>query len=126
MEFLNRFPVMDMDLFMLPALILIHREIYGFRPVLSDHPVYVIKKDKTWQKLEFEFPGFGVGTRVGDILPTSFNQQWLLIERYGILVFSVDEKRFIDRTCFYGQKPGWGDCLTGFIPLQRTGKEIYG
>jgi len=58
---------------------------------LCDHPVYEIKKDKTWQMMEFDFTGFGVGTRVGDILPTSFNQQWLLIERYGILVFSVDE-----------------------------------
>lgn len=41
--------------------------------------------------MEFDFTGFGVGTFVGDILPTSFNQQWLLIERYGVLAFSVNE-----------------------------------
>jgi hypothetical protein len=58
---------------------------------LSDHPVYEIRKNKSWQKMEFNFSGFGVGTRVGDILPTSFNQQWLLIERYGVLVFSVNK-----------------------------------
>jgi hypothetical protein len=58
---------------------------------LSDHPVYEIKKNKTWQKMEFDFTGFGVGTFIGDILPTSFNQQWLLIERIGVMVFSVNE-----------------------------------
>jgi hypothetical protein len=58
---------------------------------LSDHPVYEIKKDKTWVKMEFDFSGFGVGERVGEILPTSYNQQWLLIERYGVLVFTVNE-----------------------------------
>jgi len=67
---------------------------------LSDHPVYVIKKDKTWQKMEFDFTEFGVGQRVGDILPTSYNQQWLLIERYGVLVFSVnkDDGSITERT----------------------------
>jgi hypothetical protein len=58
---------------------------------LSDHPVYVIKKDKSWQRIDFNFTGFGVGTRVGDILATSLNQQWLLIERYGVLVFTLNE-----------------------------------
>jgi TSS9, PorZ, N-terminal beta-propeller domain/Two component regulator propeller len=58
---------------------------------LSDHPVYEIKKDKTWVKMVFDYANFGVGTRVGDILPTSYNQQWLLIERDGVLVFSINE-----------------------------------
>ena len=67
---------------------------------LSDHPVYVIRKDKTWKKLEFKYSGFGVGTRVGDILPTSFHQQWLIIDKYGILAFSMDESGSITERAF--------------------------
>lgn len=64
---------------------------------LSDQPVYVINKDKTWQKPEFEFSGFGVGTRVGDILATSLFQQWLIIDKYGVLVFSMDGASITER-----------------------------
>lgn len=67
---------------------------------LSDYPVYLIKRDKTWKKLEFEYSGFGLATRVGDILPTSFHQQWLLIERYGILAFSMDENGSVKERAF--------------------------
>jgi hypothetical protein len=78
---------------------------------LSDHPVYEIKKDKTWRKLEFDYAGFGVGTRVGDILPTSYNQQWLLVERNGVLVFSVNENDGSVTERFFLVKNQLGDVI---------------
>jgi hypothetical protein len=57
----------------------------------SDNPVYLIKSNGNWEKPEFKFADFGLGTRIGDILPTSLNQVWLLIERYGLLVFSIQD-----------------------------------
>ncbi|MBN2764035.1 MAG: hypothetical protein JXR41_13155, partial [Bacteroidales bacterium] len=59
---------------------------------LSDHPVYFVGKDKKWKKIEFDFPGFGLGTLIGDILPTTFNQQWLVLDVDGILVFSLGDQ----------------------------------
>lgn len=67
---------------------------------LSDNPVYMIKRDKSWRNLEFNFSEFGNTTFIGDILPTSFHQQWLLIERYGVLVFSLNDYGSITERAF--------------------------
>jgi ligand-binding sensor domain-containing protein len=40
--------------------------------------------------MSFNFSGFGIGTLVGDILPASNDQIWLLLERYGVFVFTAD------------------------------------
>lgn len=57
---------------------------------LSKSPVYLIKRDKTWEKLKFNYSNFGINTIIGDILPTSHNQIWLVMERSGLFVFTYE------------------------------------
>jgi hypothetical protein len=56
----------------------------------SDNPVYFRKNTGEWESVELNYKGFGIATRVGDILATSFGQIWLLIQNDGILVFSQE------------------------------------
>jgi ligand-binding sensor domain-containing protein len=56
----------------------------------SDNPVYRRSNAGEWESVKLNYKGFGIETRVGDILPTSSGQIWLLIQNDGILVFSAD------------------------------------
>jgi hypothetical protein len=56
----------------------------------SDNPVYFRKIQGEWESVKLNYKGFGIGTRIGDILATSGGQIWLLIQNDGILVFSSD------------------------------------
>jgi len=56
----------------------------------SDNPVYRRKNTGEWESIELNYEGFGVNTRIGDILATSTGQIWLLIQNDGILVFNTD------------------------------------
>jgi hypothetical protein len=78
---------------------------------LSNHPVYVRHRDKSWEKLTFDYTGFGLGTRVGEILPTSLDQEWLLIELYGVLVFTFDEDNGITKERAFTIRNQEGDLL---------------
>ena len=53
----------------------------------DNNPVYVVRPDGTWENLKLNYNGFGINTRISDILPTSTGDIWLLIERAGILTF---------------------------------------
>jgi hypothetical protein len=57
---------------------------------LSKSPVYLIKRDKSWEKLKFNYSNFGINNIIGDILPTSFNQIWLVMEKNGLFVFTYE------------------------------------
>jgi len=56
----------------------------------SDNPVYFKKNPGEWESVKLNYKGFGIATRIGDILATSGGQVWLLIQNDGILVFSGD------------------------------------
>ena len=88
----------------------------------SDFPVYLVKSNGEWQKLEFDFPIFGIGTRIGDILPTSLYQQWLLIERYGVFVFSLnDNGSLTERSFIVKNQEGDADFMVYSIAEDREG-----
>ncbi len=57
---------------------------------LSTSPVYLIKRDKSWEKIKFNYSNFGINNIIGDILPTSLNQIWLIMERTGLFVFTYE------------------------------------
>jgi len=64
-----------------------------------ENPVYVLRSgNKKWENLNLSNDIFGINTRTGKILATSFNQVWLLLQRYGVFVFrensdgSISEK----------------------------------
>ena len=53
-----------------------------------ENPVYVLRSgNKKWENLNLSNGIFGINTRTGKILATSFNQVWLLLERYGVFIF---------------------------------------
>ncbi len=53
-----------------------------------ENPVYVLRSNSdTWEDIEFTNDVFGITTRTGKILATSFNQIWLLLNRNGIFIF---------------------------------------
>jgi ligand-binding sensor domain-containing protein len=56
----------------------------------SDDPVYRRNANGEWESIKLNYENFGVTTRVGDILPTSQGQVWLLLQESGALVFSAD------------------------------------
>ncbi len=66
----------------------------------SEYPVYVIRPNGNWEKLEFEYDGFGINTLVNEIFATSFGQIWLLMQSKGILVFQENQDGTISEKFF--------------------------
>jgi len=70
---------------------------------LSDMPVYRRSPGGDLETVPLAFKGFGLDTRIGDILVTSAGDIWLLIQNNGILVFhetdggSLEERFFTVR-----------------------------
>jgi hypothetical protein len=62
----------------------------------SDRPVYKRKPSGSWQIPDFSYGGFGINSRISDILPADDGKIWLLIEREGLLVFTDDDGRIED------------------------------
>jgi hypothetical protein len=54
---------------------------------LSDRPVYRRRPGGAIEAVPLDYKGFGLDTRIGDILVTSTGDIWLLIQNSGILVF---------------------------------------
>lgn len=84
----------------------------------SDNPVYKRKISGEWQVPDFSYAGFGINTRISDVLPAEDGKIWLLIEREGLLVFTEDDGR-IDSERFFtvqnqaGNVLEWVYCITG-------------
>lgn len=76
----------------------------------SDAPVYRRKISGEWESIELNYEHFGVTTRIGDILPTSFGQVWLLLQEAGVLVFSADRAN-ADQEVSFDVKNQEGDPL---------------
>lgn len=66
----------------------------------NDQAVYKRDPDGTWLVPVFDYAGFGVDTRINNILAASGGQKWLLIERHGLLVFEEEQGSIIRERFF--------------------------
>ncbi len=66
----------------------------------SNEPVYMRKPGGEWESVKLEYKYFGVEKRVGDILPTSQGQIWLILPYDGLIAFSADRENEVKERYF--------------------------